>query len=90
MNYSESAIAATMEDSEALGFRFDPLSGDHCGSSGERRPRAFVRLDGVLWWSPRARVGDQEHATLIWKQTPVQIPCAVAITTKHHQPQRVF
>lgn len=37
-------IAGTMEDTEALGFRFDPLSGDRCASSGERRPRAFVHL----------------------------------------------
>lgn len=53
MSYIESAIAATVEDSEALGFRFDPLSGDRCGSSGERRPRAFVRSDSR---TPRAEV----------------------------------
>ena len=37
-------IVAAMEDTEALGFRFDPLSRDRCCHSGERRPRAFVRL----------------------------------------------
>ena len=35
---------AAVEDSEALGLRFDLLSEDRCCHSGERRPRAFVRL----------------------------------------------
>lgn len=37
-------IVPAMEDSEASGFRFAPLSGDRCWHSGERRPEAFVRL----------------------------------------------
>lgn len=40
-------IVAAMEDTEAPGLRFDPLSGDRCCHSGERRPGAFVR-SGLL------------------------------------------
>jgi len=45
LGHNGSVIAATMEASEALGLRFDPLGGDCCGCSRERSPRAFVRSD---------------------------------------------
>lgn len=50
-------IAGTMEDSEALGFRFAPLGGNRCASSVERRPRAFVRLGLLCGAGVRSRPG---------------------------------
>jgi hypothetical protein len=45
IGYSDVVIADTMEDLEARGFCFDPLSGDPCVGLGEQRPRAFARPD---------------------------------------------
>jgi len=89
MFYSVYVIADTMEDLEARGFCFDPLSGDPCVGLGEQRPRAFARSDdpqggiavgcfdgGESGWYPRLAVNPKAQTQLLQGSQvwkPVQI-----------------
>jgi hypothetical protein len=61
MRYSHYVIVCAMEEIEARGFCFHPLSGDRRAHVGEQRPRAFAR-SGVFCGGRECCQGRQPHA----------------------------